>query len=223
MARRNDSPAADAALQALCQTYWYPLYVFIRRRGHPPDEAADLTQTFFERLLEKNFLGHVAPDKGRFRAFLLASLKHFLANEWHRARTQKRGGGMALLSLDDRDPEARYQIEPIDDTTPETVYEQRWALTLLERVLAALRTEFATTERSVLFDHLKIFITTDEPDYSYAEVAERTGLKEGTVKVAVHRLRRRYGELLRTEIANTVEDPGDIEEELRHLIAVLSR
>ena len=221
-ARDQNSSQAQAALAELCQTYWYPLYAYIRRRGNNPTDAEDLTQGFFARLLEKNYIGDVTPGMGRFRSFLLTSLNHFLANEWDRAQSSKRGGGKVIISLDDQDPEARYQFEPVENITPETLFEQRWAMTVLERVLARLREEFVATEKTELFDHLKVFLTADRPDCSYAEIAARTGLKEGAVKVAVHRLRRRYGELLRAEIANTVSDPAEIAEELRHLISVLT-
>jgi DNA-directed RNA polymerase specialized sigma24 family protein len=192
-ARDNNSSQAETALAELCRTYWYPLYVYTRRRGNNPAEAEDLTQGFFARLLEKNYISNITPGVGRFRSFLLTSLKHYLANEWDRAQTFKRGGGKVIFSLDDENPEARYKFEPVDTITPETLFEQRWAL------------------------------STDEPGCSYAEIAVRTGLKEGTVKVAVHRLRRRYGELLREEISNTVSEPSEVEAELRHLISVLSR
>jgi RNA polymerase sigma factor (sigma-70 family) len=221
-AREQCSPQAEAALAELCQTYWYPLYAYIRRRGHNPTDAEDLTQGFFARLLEKNYIGDVTPGVGRFRSFLLASLKHFLANEWDRAQTGKRGGGRVIFSLDDQEAETRYQFEPVEKVTPETLFEQRWALTLLERVLSRLRAEFVATEKAELFDHLKTFLLAGEPGCSYAEIAARTGLKEGAVKVGVHRLRRRYGELLRVEIGHTVRDPREIEDEVRHLISMLS-
>jgi RNA polymerase sigma-70 factor (ECF subfamily) len=222
-AGNTESPQANEALEKLCQTYWYPLYAHVRRRGNNPNDAEDLTQSFFARLLEKNYIGDVTPGVGRFRCFLLASLNHFLANEWDRAQTRKRGGGKVIFSLDESDAETRYQFEPVENVTPETLYERRWALTVLERVLAQLRAEFVATEKSELFDHLKIFLSNPKPDCSYAEIAARTGLKEGTVKVAVHRLRRRYGELLRAEISHTVSQPSEVEEEVRHLISVLSR
>lgn len=222
-ARDQNSSQAEEALAELCRTYWYPLYVYVRRRGYSPAEAEDLTQDFFARLLEKNYVGHITPGVGRFRSFLLTSLKHFLANEWDRAQSQKRGGGKMIFSLDDHDPESRYQFEPMEEVTPETLFDQRWALTVLERVLARLRAEFVATEKAELFDQLKIFLSSDETGCSYAEIAARTGLKEGTVKVAVHRLRRRYGELLRAEISNTVSDPTEVEAEVRYLITVLSR
>jgi RNA polymerase sigma factor (sigma-70 family) len=221
-ARDPDSSRAQEALAELCRTYWYPLYVYVRRRGNNPSEAEDLTQGFFARLLEKNYIGHVTPGLGRFRSFLLTSFKHFLANEWDRAHTAKRGGGKVIVSFQDEDAEGRYKIEPVENVTPETLFEQRWAFTVLERVLKQLRGEFVRTEKAELFDHLKVFICTDEPGCSYADLGARVGLKEGTVKVAVHRLRRRYGELLRLEISNTVSSPEEVEDEVRHLISAVA-
>jgi RNA polymerase sigma factor (sigma-70 family) len=222
-AGEDNSSQAEKALAELCQTYWYPLYAYVRRRGNNPTEAEDLTQGFFARLLEKKYLRDITPGAGRFRSFLLASLKHFLANEWNAAQTAKRGGGKVIFSLDDQDAETRYQFEPAENITPETLFERRWALTVLERVLAGLRREFSANEKAELFDELKLFLSTDEMGGSYAEVAARTGLKEGTVKVAVHRLRRRYGELLRAEISSTIKDPAEVEDEVSHLISVLSK
>lgn len=221
-ARDPNSSHAQEALAELCRTYWYPLYAYVRRRGHNPADAEDLTQGFFERLLAKDYLGDLTPGLGRFRSFLLTALKHYLANEWDRAQTRKRGGGQTLVSLDAQDAEERYRFEPVDHVTPEVLFEKRWALTVLERVLARLREEFVAGEKGMLFDELKGFLSADLPEGSYAGVAARTGFKEGTVKVAVHRLRRRYGELLRTQIADTVDDPEAVEDELRHLIAVLA-
>lgn len=221
-ARGQDSSAAHAALSDLCQAYWFPLYAYIRRRGHGHDAAEDLTQAFFARLLAKNYLGDLTPGMGRFRSFLLATVKHFLANEWDASQVQKRGGGKEILSLDALDADERYRFEPQDSVTPETLFERRWAMTVLENVLTRLRQEFVASERAELFDQLKVFLSADQAGGSYAEVAARTGLKEGTVKVAVYRLRRRYGELFRAEIANTVNDPSEVEDEVRHLIAALS-
>jgi RNA polymerase sigma-70 factor (ECF subfamily) len=223
-ARDGHCSGAQEALGDLCRIYWYPLYAYIRRRGHGPTEAEDLTQAFFARLLEKDFLGDLTPGMGRFRSFLLTALKHFLANEWDRAQAQKRGSGQPLLSLDDDQAESRYRVEAIDYTTPETLFEQRWAWTLLEQVLARLRQEFVSSEKAELFDQLKGFLSAAKPPpKAYAEAAARTGLQEGTVKVAVHRLRRRFGELLRAQIARTVADAGQVEDELRYLIQVLAR
>jgi RNA polymerase sigma-70 factor (ECF subfamily) len=221
-ARNKDSSKAPAALAELCQTYWYPLYAYIRRRGNNPTDAEDLTQGFFEQFLAKDYLSDLTPGRGRFRSFLLAALKHYLANEWDRAQTRKRGGGRALVSLDAQDAEARYRFEPVEHVTPDRLFEKRWALAVLERVLARLREEFMAAEKGALFEELKGFLSADLPEGSYAGVAARTGLKEGTVKVAVHRLRRRYGELLRAQIADTVDRPEAVEDELRYLISVLA-
>lgn len=222
-ARDPHSSQAQQALAELCQTYWYPLYAYIRRRGSSPADAEDLTQGFFERLIAKNYLGDVTPGLGRFRSFLLTALKHYLANEWDRAQSQKRGGGLVIFSIESRDAEERYRFEPIEQVTPEALFEQGWALTVLERVLARLRAEFVASEKAGLFEELRAFLSAEQPGVSYAAVAARMGLKEGTVKVAVHRLRRRYGDLLRAEIADTVQDPGEVEDELRHLIAVIAK
>ena len=222
-ARDKNSSQARQALAELCRSYWYPLYAYIRRRGNNPTDAEDLTQGFFERLIEKDFLGDLTPGMGRFRSFLLTALKHFLTNEWDRAQTRKRGGGLVIFSIESQEAEERYQFEPVEHVTPETLFEQRWALTVLERVLARLRQEFVASEKAELFDQLKVFLSADQPEGSYGEVAARTGLKEGTVKVAVHRLRRRYGELLRAEIAETVDELGEVEDEIRHLIGALAK
>lgn len=221
-AREGDSSQAQRALTELCRTYWYPLYAYIRRRGHGPADAEDLTQGFFERLLEKDYLGDLTPGRGRFRSFLLASLKHFLANEWDRAQTRKRGGGLVHFSLDEQDVEDRYRIEPVEDRTPETLFEQGWALTVLDRVLARLRAEFRSGERAGLFDELKPFLTSEPPEGAYGAIAARSGRKEGAVRVAVHRMRHRYGQLLRAEIAQTLTDPAEVEDEIRHLLSVLA-
>jgi DNA-directed RNA polymerase specialized sigma24 family protein len=218
----DDSTAAQAALSELCQTYWYPLYAYIRCRGNPTEDAADLTQGFFAQLLAKKYLADLTPGLGRFRSFLLTSLKHFLANEWDKGQAQRRGGGRLVISLDDDRAEERFRLEPVDQITPEVLFERRWACTVLEQVLGRLRDEFVQSEQAELFDELKVFLSTDQTHSSYTLVALRTGLKEGTVKVAVHRLRRRYGELLRAQIAQTVEDPREVEDEVRHLIATLS-
>jgi RNA polymerase sigma-70 factor (ECF subfamily) len=221
-ARGQDSAAAHKALSELCHVYWYPLYVYIRRRGNAPEEAADLTQAFFARLLEKNYLGDLTPGMGRFRSFLLSAVKHFLANEWDKGQTQKRGGGLQVISLDDDAAEKRFRLEPVDHLSPDVLFDRRWACTVLEQVLSQLRQEFVSSERAALFDQLKIYLSAGDDHASYAEMAARTGLKESTVKVTVHRLRRRYGELLRSHIAETVADPREIEDEVRHLISVLS-
>ena len=213
---------AQEALETLCRTYWYPLYVYVRRQGQSPHDAQDLTQEFFARLLEKKYLRLADPDRGKFRAFLLKSLKHFLVNEWEKARTQKRGGGEYVIPLDAEIAESRYAAEPALALTLDEVYEKRWAVTLLEAVLVGLHESYAASGRLSVFETLKVFIWGDQTTLSYAEVAPQLGLTEGAVKVAVHRLRSRYRELLREEIAKTVATPGEVDEELRHLIAVLT-
>lgn len=217
--RQGASEQAAEALAELCRTYWYPLYAYIRRRGHTTHAAEDLTQEFFARLLAQDFLAGVAREKGKFRSFLLAALKHFLANEWDRAQSQKRGGGRRLIPLDALSAESRYRQEPADTLTPEKLFERQWAATLLEQTLARLQAEFAAEGKLTQFEALKGYLTTDAPSSSYADVGEKLALSAGAVKVAVHRLRRRYRELLRSEIAQTVADPADVDEEIRHLLA----
>jgi len=206
----------------LCGNYWYPLYAYVRRQGHNPHDAQDLTQAFFARLLEKNYLADVQREKGRFRSFLLASLKHFLANEWDRERALKRGGGRKLIALDEDSAESRYKLEPKDDLSADKIYERRWALTLLDQVLSKLRTEFEADGKTQQFDTLKDYLASGRTSVSYARAAERLGMNEGAVKVAVHRLRKRYRELLRAEIAQTVATASEIDAEIRYLFAALS-
>ena len=221
-AGQTESPLAVAALETLCRTYWYPLYVYVRRQGQSPHDAQDLTQEFFARLLEKQYLRLADPDRGKFRAFLLKSLKHFLVNEWEKARTQKRGSGQCVIPLDAEMAESRYATEPIQELTLDQVYEKRWAVTLIETALAQLRESYAAAGRRPVFETLKGFIWGDQAARAYAEVARQLELTDGAVKVAVHRLRGRYRELLRAEIAKTVATAGEVDEELRHLMAVLS-
>ncbi|HEY2951108.1 MAG TPA: RNA polymerase sigma factor [Verrucomicrobiae bacterium] len=220
-ARQGDSPQARAALEQLCRTYWYPLYAYVRRQGHGPHDAQDLTQAFFETFLEKNYLDDVRHERGKFRSFLLVALKHFLANEWDKAQAQKRGGGK-LVPLDDS-AETRYIREPRDELTAEKIFERRWALTLLEQVLSRLREEFVADGKTAQFDCLKVFLSAGKGAVPYAQVAVELEMSEGAVKTAVHRLRQRYRELLRAEIAHTVFSPGEIDGEIRHLFAALSR
>jgi RNA polymerase sigma-70 factor (ECF subfamily) len=222
-AAEQSSPEAEAALAKLCQTYWYPLYAFIRRRGHGPEEAEDLTQEFFARLVDKNYLAGITVQGGRFRSYILTILKHFLVNEWERTQTRKRGGGKTIFSIDDKTAEERYQVEPVDNTTPESIFERRWALTLLDQVMLRLRGEYETEGKTEFFDRLRPCLSGAERLIPYSELGATLGLSEGALKVAVHRLRKRYGELLRAEIADTVSGPEEIEEEIRHLIAVTSR
>lgn len=212
---------AHEALSTLCRLYWYPLYAFTRRQGRGPEDARDLVQGFFTRLLEKNELADVDRQRGRFRTWLLASLKHYLINEWDKERAQKRGGGLMPLSIDAETAEGLYQHEPSHDLTPEKLYERRWALTLLEHVLSTLEQECARLGRQPLFEKLRGTLTGDAGQLRYAEVGEALGMSEGAVKVAAHRLRGRYRELLREEIAQTVERPEDIEDEIRLLLVSL--
>jgi RNA polymerase sigma-70 factor (ECF subfamily) len=216
----GDSTNARKALEHLCETYWYPLYAFVRREGHRADDAQDLTQEFFARLLEKNWLDAVDREKGKFRSFLLAAMRHFLANEWDRTNRLKRGGGQALLSLDAESAESRYALEPVDRMTADRIYERRWALTLLEQVLARLRREFVAAGRERLFDELKPALTGEK--LAYSEIAARLNLNEGAVRVAVHRLRLRYRDLVRAEIAETVAGEDDVDAEVQHLFAALA-
>jgi len=221
-AGRRDTARARDALARLCQTYWHPLYAYVRRVGHSPHDAQDLTQEFFARLLEKNFLAGADESRGRFRSFLLASLKHFLANEWHKAQAQKRGGGQIPLSIDFDAAETAVHFEPADTTTADKIYERRWALTLLDCVLRRLREEFVRDGKEKLFEQLKPTLTEASRSVPYAEIARRLDTTEGAVKVAVHRLRQRYREVLRAEIADTVASPGEVEDELRNLFAALA-
>ena len=217
---RGDTRDAQQALGALCEAYWYPLYAFVRRQGHQAHDAQDLTQEFFARLISKDWLEGLEPERGKFRAWLLASIKHFLCNEWDRDHAAKRGGGQVLLSIDESTAESRYLREPAAVDNAELLYDRRWALTLLERVMARLREEFSRAGKSELFVAIKGTLTGDAP--SYAEIASQLDTTEGAVKAAVHRLRERYRAAIREEIAETVDGAAEIEEELRHLLAVLS-
>jgi RNA polymerase sigma factor (sigma-70 family) len=222
--------AADAedahgreALAKLCQVYWYPLYAFVRRQGHGPHDAQDLTQEFFMRLLEKDYLGDVDRSQGKFRSFLLVALKHFLSKEWARAKTLKRGGGQALVSLDTLSAEERYRREPEYNATPERLFARRWALTLLDRVLARLSQEYDATGKRAMFEQLQGCLTGGSDLPPYAELAARLNLTEGAVKVNVHRLRQRYRGVLRDEIAQTLADPTEIDDEIRQLFSALGK
>jgi RNA polymerase sigma factor (sigma-70 family) len=212
------SQQSQEALANLCRTYWYPLYAFVRRQGYPPEEAQDLTQGFFTRLLEKRYLREYRRERGRFRSFLLACLKHFLANERDWARAQKRGGGVSPSSLDHviRTGEHRYSLEPRSNLTPEKIFERQWALTILDGVLLRLRDE------NEHFDRLKDFLLRDERGIPYRQLADDLGTTEGALKVAIHRLRRQFREVLREEISHTVSDPGEVQEEIRYLMAILA-
>lgn len=211
---------ARSALASLCESYWYPLYSYLRRRGYPADQAQDLTQAFLIRLLEGRYLDRVDPGKGRFRSFLLTSLKFFVADDEDRQRAQKRGGGN-VVPLEFSAGEERYQREPVDDETPERIFERRWALSVLERVMEKLRKEFTLHGRPEHFDRLKVFLL-GRSGPPYAALALELNTSEGAIKVAIHRLRKRYRELFRLEIADTVADPGEVESEIRFLAGVLS-
>ena len=221
-AGRKSSPHSERALAELCQTYWYPLYAFVRRRGTTKEDAEDLVQTFFARFLEKNYLEGLAAERGKFRAFLLASLKHFLANEWDRAQAQKRGGGAEHLSLNWQDADERFHLDPPDPTNPERLFDREWALALLDRVITRLAAECARDGKAELFAHAKGFLTVGSAAIPYGEAAKQLGVDEGALRVAVHRLRKRYRELLRDEIAQTLAEPGQVDEELRSLLAALA-
>ena len=221
-AGQSDSAEALGALERLCRAYWYPLYVYVRRQGYSTEDAQDLTQGFFQKLLRKDYLTKTDPDKGRFRAFLIASLKHYLADQRDWERAAKRGGGRAVLSLDAEEAEDRYRLEPVDSMTPERLYERRWALTSLEQARRRLREEFVAAGKIDLYDYLKAVESGDGQPASYAVAGRRLGLSEGAIKSAALRLRRRYGELLRQEISQTVARVSDIDEEIRYLLKVIS-
>ena len=222
-AKDRASPQSQEALAALCAAYWYPLYAYVRRRGHDAHQAQDLTQEFFARLLEKDYLQVVDREKGKFRSFLLAALQHFLSNEYDRAKARKRGGGggRPALAIDFAAAEGRYALEPAHSLTPEKLFERRWALTLLDGVLARLREEYHDGGKGKLFDGLKSYLTAGESAVSHAETARTLDMSEGAVKVAAHRLRKRYRELLREEIERTLDEPGRIDDEIRDLFAAL--
>ncbi len=221
-AGQNQSAEAEAALEKLCRTYWPPLYAYIRRQGHSPHDAQDLTQGFFGMLCEKNFAGMADREKGRFRSFLLAILKHFLSDEQDRANAAKRGGGKTIISLDEHMGEDFAALEPASDLTPEKEFQKNWAITLLRQALVKLREESTTAGKDAIFDELKPFLEGESKSGEYAAVAARLGMSSNSVAVTVHRLRQRYRELVRAEIANTVGAPEEIEDELRHLFAVLT-
>ena len=212
----DDSTVARAALEELCRAYWYPLYAFVRRQGRSPQDAEDLTQAFFTRLLEKSYIASADQEKGRFRTFLLIALKRFLANEWDREHAQKRGGFATVVSIDQSLAESRFGAEPAHQETPDVLFERQWAMTLLEQVMARLQSDCRAEE----FAYLRACLTKDDAALPYAEIGTRLNMTEAAVKMAVQRLRARYREMLREEIAKTLASPDDIEDELRHLFAV---
>jgi RNA polymerase sigma factor (sigma-70 family) len=221
-ARANDTTRARRALSELCGAYWYPLYAFIRRQGVSSHDAQDLTQEFFARFLAGDYLANLSPDKGKFRAYLLACVKHFLANEWDKARAAKRGAGQRAISFDEAEAEERYRFEPTHELSADKLFERRWALTLLDSVLVRLRQEFATEGKLPMFEKLKPTLTGARESEPYAELAAQLQMTEGAVKVAVHRLRQRYRDLLRSEIASTVSTASEVDDEIRYLFSVLS-
>jgi RNA polymerase sigma-70 factor (ECF subfamily) len=214
---------ASEALEELCRTYWYPLYAFVRRQGRSPEDAQDLTQGFFAHLLRKDFLSGVGPEKGRFRSFLLACLKHFLADEWEKARTAKRGGNSPETPLNLEGAEERYQLEACVEADAQNLYERRWALDLLDHVLNRLRHEALASGREAVFNELQGCLLGEHRTETYAQLGARLSLSETAVKVTVHRLRQRYRELLREQIAHTVTRPEEIDDEMRYLFEVVSR
>jgi RNA polymerase sigma-70 factor (ECF subfamily) len=216
-----NAPQARESLAALCGAYWYPLYAYIRRRGHGPEQAQDLTQDFFALVLERELLAQADPGRGRFRSFLRAVCAHYLADQHDREIAHKRGGGRPALSIDAVDAEGRYTREPAYELTPERIFDRSWALTLLGRVLEQLRREYHDAGRAATFEELHVILTGSPHSVAYGTIAERLGSSEGAVRVAVHRLRRRYGLLLRREIAATVDNPAEIDDEIRALFAAL--
>lgn len=223
-AGQQTSPQASAALEKLCRTYWYPLYVFARRKGYRPEEAKDLTQEFFSRLLAKNYLKDVQRERGKFRSFLLASMKHFLSNQRVRANRLKRGGLNRFISIDDAEAENCYQLEvQFTAESPDVYFQRRWAITVLEQALQRLREDYLQMGKSELFERLKVFLSKLPSEGEYECVAEELDMKPGTFSVAVYRFRQRYGSLVREEIAHTVTHPSEIDEEMRHLFEILNR
>jgi len=218
----GDDSAARSALEKLCETYWYPLYAYVRRGGATPEDARDLTQGFFASLIERRDFESLKKERGRFRAFLLASLQHYLANDFARRTTLKRGGGVLPLSLEIGGAEGRYRFEPVENETPQTLFERQWALTVIERALAELRKEWESASKAAEFEALKSCLLGDTPAGGYAAVAKEISSTEGAVRVAVHRLRRKFQKRLREEIAETVADPSEVDDEIRYLLRALN-
>ena len=221
-AGHSSLPGSQEALETLCRTYWYPLYAYVRRRGHSPEDAQDLTQEFFARLLAGNWVGDADPAKGRFRIFLLTALSRFLANEWDRAQAQKRGGGAAPLPLDTAVAESRYCADTVTSMAPDRLYDRQWAMTLLNQALTRLDTEHEQSGKAAEFAVLSPVLTAERGDIPYATLANQLGLSESAARQAVHRLRKRFREVFREEIAQTVVAPEEVEEEIRHLLAALA-
>ena len=217
-----ESSGYQQALETLCQTYWFPLYAYLRRHGYDTHQAEEHTQAFFARILEKQNLRLADPERGKFRSFLLATLKHFLADERDRARAKKRGGGRKALSIDLQEAESQYALELADRLSPDKLFDKSWALTVLDRTMARLKAELAGKNKQELFEHLKAHLTAEKGSVPYRSVAAELGMTEGSVRVAVHRLRRRYRKLLRDEITQTVATVDQIDEEINDLFAALA-
>ena len=217
----SDSQASEA-LEQLCRAYWYPLYAYVRRWGHRPEEAQDLTQEFFARLLARGYLAKADPQKGKFRSFLLAGLKNLLCDELDKAGRLKRGGGQPVIAFDEQVAEGRYGLEPVDELTPERVFERSWGATLLERAASRLREEYIAAGKAGLYEQLTEFRLDASEQRAYAEVAAQLGLSESAVKSAIRRLRQRHHQLVREEIARTVADPSEVDEEIRYLLGVMA-
>ncbi len=219
-ARGGSTRQSRAALESLCSAYWYPLYAYVRRHGYDPEDACDLTQGFFEHLLETDLLQAADPSRGKFRSFLLTSLKNFLAHEREKAGALKRGGGETPISLDADDAETRFSLEPADELTPEVLFERRWAITLMERSMMRLQRASEEKGDPERFDLLKTYLTGSEPRIPHKEAAEHLGMSESSIRVAIHRMRKQYGEFLRQEIADTVADTEQVDDELKYLLEV---
>jgi RNA polymerase sigma factor (sigma-70 family) len=221
-AGKRHTPQSDGALEELCRTYWFPLYAYVRRRGNTKEDAEDLVQAFFARFLAKNYLEGLSAERGRFRAFLLASLKHFLINEWKKSQRLKRGGGELPLSLDWQTADTKFQVAATAEPSPDKAFDREWALALLAKVIERLRVECESDGKAKLFEQLKMFLTAGEGASAQAGVAKALGMEEGAVRVAIHRLRKRYRTLLRDEIAQTLADVADVDEEMRALFGAFS-
>ena len=221
-AGKRHTPQSDHALEELCRTYWFPLYAYVRRRGHTKEDAEDLVQAFFARFLAKNYLEGLNAERGRFRAFLLAALKHFLANEWDKSRRQKRGGGAEHLSLDWQTADTQFQVAATAEPSPDKAFDREWALALLAKVIERLQAECAADGKGKLFEQLKIFLAAGKGESAHVEVARSLGMEEGAVRVAVHRLRKRYRVLLRDAVAQTLSDPAQVDGEMQALFGAFA-
>lgn len=221
-AGRRSTVQSDQALEQLCRTYWFPLYAYVRRRGHTKEDAEDLIQEFFARFLARNYLANVSSERGRFRAFLLASLKHFLANEWDKTQRQKRGGKVVHLSLDWQTADTQFQVAAVNEPSPDKAFDREWAVALLAKVIEQLQAECVADGKAKLFEQLKIFLTAGKGELSHAEAAHKLGMDETAVRVTVHRLRKRYRQLLRDELAQTLTDAADVDGEMRALFGAFS-